>query len=178
MAFFGDNTILGTQNTLNRLPGDFSWALRASPTQSGSVYQMSAYGSGQVGTNANLILEIYSDDGSGTAPVNRLAASSPFLVTTSMAAQWMTVPISLAVTAGTTYWLNMWLQNAGGASGMNLFNGAFTGPRVMNFDQNTNPAVDVLLYSNNWSLSIYADYSLPAAGNDPPMGMHGRGAGW
>jgi len=178
MPFFGDNTIRGPSgHTLNIGGLNFEWALRASPATNGTVYQITVYGAGQSGTNANLYTDIYSDDGAGTAPVNLLATTvTPFLVTTDMAPQWMSMPVTLSITAGTTYWLGMRLTNVGGISGMTIYDAALAGSLIRTFDQQTDPASNFHSSFTDESMSIYADYA-QAAGDDPAMHLLGMSAG-
>jgi len=174
MSQFGTTTILGSTFTLNR--GGPQWSARYRPTTSGHVYQVTQYIQGQVGTNANLTIDIYADDGTTTQPGVLLATSANFLVTTSLAAQWVSMPISLNVTTNTAYWLCPRCQNAG-ASGITIFAAVIGVGRVGTFTQQSNPCSGWSLVADPFGVSIYADY-VEVEGDNPPVGVIGRGAGW
>jgi len=156
MPFFGTNTVLGSTFTLNR--GGPQWCIRYTPASSGHVYQVSGYLAGQVGTNANYTIDIYSDNGARTQPGSLLASSSSTLITTSLPAQWITLTISCDVVKGVDYWLCPRLQNAG-ASGVTIYaDSTVSTSRAGIFTQQSSPASGFSLTADPFGSSIYADY--------------------
>ena len=169
MPFFGTNTVLTSTFTLNR--GGPQWSARYSPATSGAVYQISMWIAGQVGTNALFTMDIYADNGATTQPGVVLASSADTLITTSMAAQWITAAISLDVTGGTLYHLCPRLQNAG-ASGVTIYGDVIAVGRAGTFTQQSSPATGWGLVADPYGVSIYADYTLSASPITPESSAH------
>jgi len=101
MATFGKTT---ATDTADSAPNNYLLAGRAVCPSAGTVTQMSWFG--YLGANGNMKVGIYSDD-AGT-PDDLLAESDAAAVTTVEG--WWNFPVSLAVTAATTYWL-AWMSD-------------------------------------------------------------------
>jgi hypothetical protein len=128
-----------------------------------TLYTMNAYLEAIV-SNAQYITAIYSDDGSGAAPVSLLAHTSPQVLGS---AAWYSAPLltPLHVTGGSYYWLGVLMDGWIGTSSTGTNSIAYSydwDPAGSGFNWNNPPAKIPNIYgldvnpNQSLSFSIYA----------------------
>jgi len=149
-ATFGNTSIGGTNaSTTNYIGCKFT------PVSSGTLTSIVVYTKAAAST-VNVDVAVYSDVAG--QPTTKLASGTS-LTSVDTGAQWVNVPISLAITSGTTYWLFFW---ASGSHSVYYDSGSANQYYVNGGTFNSWPTTETggTFFSRN--VSIYANYTVTA----------------